>query len=244
MFFHCSYIQCNIPPINTQLTALYLCPVLLHTAITVYLARSKMQSNNVICSLALIARIYLRISGGYIYKKCSHRLFVHRVFFSFLQIIFEILFFLITQNQNLMCSIPVFELCVIACDSFTKWSSTQSFLSILIFAKIQAWHLAVWTYFKFWTPICLPLSCPTISITYAPHHVCDELIRADPFGARWWVDKCFMLHRTGGCAVPWVDISFSSCLGSSKYVFVGGTLLNQGLDRRYPPFTPFSGAAR
>lgn len=105
IFFHCSYIQYNIRPINTQLTALYLCPVLLHTAITVYLARSEMQSNNVICSLLLIARIYLQIRGGYKYKRL-HCLFIHGVFFSFLQIIFEILFLLFTWNQNLMGSIP------------------------------------------------------------------------------------------------------------------------------------------
>lgn len=41
IFFHCLYIQFNIPPINTQLTALYLCPVLLHSAVTVYLVQSK-----------------------------------------------------------------------------------------------------------------------------------------------------------------------------------------------------------
>lgn len=114
VFFHCSYIQCNIPPINTQLTALYLCPVLLHTAITVYLARSKMQSNNVICSLPLIARIYLQIGGGYKYKRL-HLFTICGIFVSFLQIIFEILFLLITRNQNLMGSVPVFELRAVVC---------------------------------------------------------------------------------------------------------------------------------
>lgn len=114
VFFHCSYIQCNIPPINTQLTALYLCPVLLHTAITVYLARSKMQSNNVICSLPLIARIYLQIGGGYKYKRL-HRFSICGIFVSFLQIIFEILFLLITRNQNVMGSVPVFELQAVVC---------------------------------------------------------------------------------------------------------------------------------
>lgn len=41
IFFQCSYIQFSVPPINTQSTALYLCPVLLHSAVTVYLVRSK-----------------------------------------------------------------------------------------------------------------------------------------------------------------------------------------------------------
>lgn len=64
-----------------------------------------MQSNNVICSLPLIARIYLQIGGGYKYKRI-HCLFVHGVFFSLLQIIFAILFLLSTQNQNLLGPVP------------------------------------------------------------------------------------------------------------------------------------------
>lgn len=73
-----------------------------------------MQSNNVICSLPLIARIYLQIGGGYKYKRL-HLFTICGIFVSFLQIIFEILFLLITRNQNLMGSVPMFELRAVVC---------------------------------------------------------------------------------------------------------------------------------
>lgn len=44
--------------------------------------------------------------------------------------------------------------------------------------------------------------------------------------------------------MPWADIAFSGCLGSSKYVFIGHAVHSQGLERRCPPATLFSGAAR
>lgn len=271
VFFHCTYIQCNIPPINTQLTAFYLCPVLLRTAITVYLARSKMQSNNVICSLPLIARIYLQIRGAYKYKRL-HCLFTHGVFFSLLQVIFEILFLLITRNQNLMGSLPcVWALChCLWHDSCTKWSSAQSFFSVLIFAKIQAWHLqsgptsgsqlqgaCPWdaslfqshlhpTTFAMSSSEMLPLVWDTELLSVCRCSGTPHTGRGQPWGhsPHGELDKCFMLHRTWGCAMPRADVAFSSCLGSSKYIFVGRTLLSQGLERRCSPSTLLSGAAR
>lgn len=45
-----------------------------------------------------------------------------------------------------------------------------------------------------------------------------------------------------GCAMPWADVAFSGCLGSSRIIFIGRALLCQALERRCPPYTLFSGA--
>lgn len=178
IFFHCSYIQCNILPINTQLTALYLCPVLLHAAITVYLARSKMQSNNVICSLPLIARIYLQIRGGFKYITFLNMGWVFSD--NFWNFVF------------VDCPEPkpagLCPLCLSSVPLFVTWQlykmkqyTTISFYPNFLQRSVMTF--AVWTYRKFSTPMWLPLRSLTISITSTPHRICDELIRDAAFGA-------------------------------------------------------------
>lgn len=262
IFFHCSYIQCNILPINTQLTALYLCPVLLHAAITVYLARSKMQSNNVICSLPLIARIYLQIRGGFKYITFLNMGWVFSDnFWNFV--------FVVARNQNLLGSVPcVWALCHCSWhDSFTKWSSTQPFLSILIFCKDQSWHLqsgstassqlqcgCPWeaslfqshlhpTAFAMSSSEMLPLVWAAKPLSVCPCSGTPHTARGQPWGLspHGELDKCFMLHRTWVCAMPWADVAFSGCPGSCKYVFIGHA---HCLARVWSKGALFSGAAK
>lgn len=104
-------------------------------------------------------------------------------FFSFLQIIFEVLFLLITQNQTLIGSV----LCWISVPFFVMWQLYKIKQCTIIssfpnFCKHLDMTFAVWTYLMFSTPLCLPLRCFTLSITITPCHICSELIRDAPLG--------------------------------------------------------------
>lgn len=86
--------------------------------------------------------------------------------------------------------------------------------------------------------------CKVLSVcpcSGTPHTAWGQPRGRSPHGE---LDKCFMLHRTWGYAMAWTDLAFIGCLGSSKYIFKGHTLLTQCLERRCPPCTLFSGAAR
>ena len=86
---------------------------------------------------------------------------------------------------------------------------------------------------------CEPLStCPCSG---TPHTAWGQPWGLSPHGE---LDKCFMPQRTWECAVPWADVAFADCLGSSRYFFIRYTLLGQGQERRCPPSSLFSGAAR
>lgn len=99
------------------------------------------------------------------------------VSFSFLQIIFKVLCLLITQNQTLidsvLCwsSVPLFV--ILQLYKMKQYTIISSFPN---FCKDLDMTFAVWTYLMFSTPLCLPLRCFTLSITFAPYHICRDAL--------------------------------------------------------------------